>query len=194
VLAVVELPAAAAARHLGLREGFETLFVRRDGESTRLEGHVAAVADERAWALRYLIRLDGRGVTREAEVAVASEAGDRSVTILGDGSGQWSVDGRPRPELDGCLDVDLEASAFTNAFPIRRLGLDEGEEAEAPAAWVRAPHLAVERLEQRYRRVASPADRLSFDYAAPELAFGARLSCDPGGLTLEYEGLATRVA
>jgi hypothetical protein len=190
----VELPPVAAARHLGLREGFETLFVRRDGRSTRLEGHVAAVEDERPWALRYLIRLDDRGLTRDAEVAVASEAGVRSVTILGDGSGHWSVDGGPRPELDGCLDVDLEASAFTNAFPIRRLGLGEGKEAEAPAVWVRSPQLTVERLEQRYRRVAAPADRLAFDYAAPALAFEARLSCDASGLTLEYEGLATRVA
>ena len=30
-------------------------------------------------------------------------------------------------ELDGYLDVDLEASAFTNAFPIHRLALDVGD-------------------------------------------------------------------
>jgi hypothetical protein len=190
---MLDLPRAAACRHVDLREGFETLFARREGERTHLEGHIAAVEDGRAWALRYLIRLDARGVTREAEVAVAEETGERSVALAGDGSGRWSVDGRAAPELDGCLEVDLEASAFTNALPVRRLALAEGEEAEAPGAWVRAPSLAVERLEQRYRRLAAPRGRLSFDYTAPELPFEARLAFDASGLTLEYPGLAVRV-
>jgi hypothetical protein len=115
------------------------------------------------------------------------------VTLLGNGSGRWSVDGRAAPELDGCLDVDLEASAFTNALPIRRLRLAEGADADAPAAWVRAPTLIVERLEQRYRRVEAGDDGFSFDYAAPDLSFRAALSCDLSGLTLDYQGLATRV-
>ena len=52
--------------------------------------------------------------------------------------------GRAEPELDGCFDVDLEASACTNTLPIHRLaGLGIGEEAAAPAVYVRATDLAV---------------------------------------------------
>jgi hypothetical protein len=38
------------------------------------------------------------------------------VTLRADGDGSWVVDGRPAPQLDGCLDVDLESSSMTNAF------------------------------------------------------------------------------
>ena len=34
-----------------------------------------------------------------------------------DGEGRWSVDGRPAPRLDECLDLDLESSMLTNASP-----------------------------------------------------------------------------
>ena len=72
-----------------------------------------------------------------------------------DGAGHWRVNGVAVEELDGCLDIDLEASACTNTLPIHRLGLGVGQTADAPAVYVRAVDLAVERLEQRYARVDS---------------------------------------
>ena len=85
----------------------------------------------------------------------------------------------------GCLDVDLEASACTNAFPVNRLGLAAGEQADAPApAYVRAPALEVERLEQSYTRL--PGETRRFDYDA--LRFDARfvLPFDATGFVVEY--------
>ncbi len=98
------------------------------------------------------------------------------------------------PALAGCQDVDLEASAFTNAFPVNRLGLDVGQRAEAPAAWVRAVDLSVERLEQSYARTPDDAGRARYDYVAPELDFATELVYDEFGLIVEYGGLATRFA
>lgn len=46
------------------------------------------------------------------------------------------------------LDVDLESSALTNALPVHRMGLGIEPAADAPAAYVRALDLSVDRLEQ----------------------------------------------
>ena len=89
-----------------------------------------------------------------------------------DGAGHGLVDGKPTRHLDGCLDVDLEASAMTNALPVRRMGLRVGAREAAPAAYVRAVGLAAERLEQAYARTADEASCQRYDYAAP--AFGLR--------------------
>ncbi len=107
--------------------------------------------------------------------------------------GGWRVDGTDAPHLDGCADIDLEASVFTNAFPVHRLGLAVGQSADAPAAYVRAPELAVERLEQRYTRVEGDGRQSRYDYAAPSFGFRARLVYDEFGLVLEYPGIAVRV-
>jgi hypothetical protein len=109
-----------------------------------------------------------------------------------DQTGRWLVDGDPAPHLDGCRDVDLESSAMTNALPVHRLGLAAAEQADAPAAYVRALDLSVERLEQTYRRIGDEGARQRYDYAAPAFDFTSRLVYDESGLVLDYPGVARR--
>jgi uncharacterized protein len=124
----------------------------------------------------------------------ALRVGPAGAGLEHDGAGAWRIDGAAAPHLDGCLDVDLEASAFTNAFPVHRLGLAIGEGAEAPAAYVRALDLRVERLEQHYARVEDDGSRERYDYAAPRFDYADRLVYDEHGLVLDYPGLALRAA
>lgn len=187
-------PSGVAWRHQNARSGFETVFFEpRDG-GWRIAGCTSAVEGDEPWYVEYTLDVDGTWTTRTARVDGRSSAGTSSTLLESDGVGRWRVDGRDAPHLDGCLDVDLEASAFTNAFPVRRLELEVGESAAAPAAWVRAVDLRVERLEQAYARLPDDGDRLRYDYAAPDLGFRCVLVYDESGLVLDYPGLAVRRA
>ncbi len=43
---------------------------------------------------------------------------------MSDGHGHWrKADGTALPQFDGCVDIDLAGTPFTNTLPIRRLGL-----------------------------------------------------------------------
>jgi hypothetical protein len=152
------------------------------------------VEEGQAWAVAYVVEVDGGWATRRARVTGHSPAGRFERTLEADASGAWRVDGAPAPELDGCLDVDLEASACTNALPVHRLRLGVGAAADAPAAYVRAADLAVERLEQRYEQLPDEGAGRRFAYAAPRFGYADRLTYDAHGLVLDYPGLATRVA
>jgi hypothetical protein len=187
-------PASAAWRHRDARAGFEVVFLHTDGDDLRVEGATAAVEDGEAWAVQYSIALGSGWTTRSARVVSRSAGGARELRIEGDGAGRWRIDGEPVPELDGCLDVDLEASAFTNALPVHRLGLAIGRAADAPAVYVRAPGLHVERLEQRYVRLDDAERGQRYGYAAPRFRFECELSYDAHGLVLEYPGIAVRAA
>jgi uncharacterized protein len=189
-----DLPATAAWRHVDVRSGFEVLFLRRGADGYHLDGHSTAIEAGEAWGIHYSFSLDTSWATRSAHVVGRSAAGAHEVRLEGDGRGGWRVDGTPAPQLAGCLDVDLEASAFTNALPVHRLGLDVGQRADAPAAYVRALDLGLERLEQRYARLPDDAECSRYDYAAPELDFTAVLVYDEFGLVLDYPGIAVRVA
>jgi hypothetical protein len=186
------LPPFAAWRHRGARDGFEVVFFDvRDG-CPRVEGHTAAVEDGEPFAVRYAIELDERWRTRSAQVWGRSSHGTRAVMLHADGHGSWLVDGRPAPHLDGCLDVDLESSSLTNAFPVRRLCLPPGRQAEAPAAYVRALDLHVERLEQRYVRIDDGTGLQRYDYTSPAFNFRCELRYDESGLVIDYPEIATR--
>jgi hypothetical protein len=187
-------PRSAAWRHLDARDGFEVVFLRADATGCRLEGDTAAVEEGNAWAVRYDISVDAGWATRSARVWGRASAGLRELSLEADGAGRWRVDGAPAGELDGCLDVDLESSSLTNAFPVHRVGLEVGEEADAPAAYVRALDLAVERLEQRYRRLEDDAGHQRYHYASPAFGFECELAYDESGLVLDYPGIAVRAA
>lgn len=191
---MAELPGSAAWRHVDAREGLEVVFIRAQDAGLRVEGHVSAVEDRVAWSVRYELILDEAWRTRSAHVSAASEAGGRrDLRLTHDGAGGWRIAGEPAPHLAGLPDVDLEASAFTNAIPLRRMRLDVGAEADASAAYVRAPDLRVERLEQRYGRLPDEGGAARYDYSAPAFDFNAVLAYDEHGLVLEYPGIAVRV-
>jgi hypothetical protein len=174
------------------RDGFEVVFPQRRAGGYELVGATTAVEEGRAWAVRYEIVVDDAWLTRAAYVSSRSASGDHEVRLGADGSGHWRIDGVAAPELDGCFDVDLEASSCTNTLPVHRLGLAVGERADAPAAYVRVVDVEVERLEQRYVRIEDDGTRRQFDYTAPVFDYRGLLVYDASGLVLDYPGIAIR--
>jgi hypothetical protein len=185
-------PAVAAFEHRDAQRGFEVVFIQAEADGYGIKGHTAAIEDGQAFAAEYAITLDADWVTRSAQVRGRSATGEHELMLEADGAGHWTMNGEPAPELDGYLDVDLEASAFTNAFPIHRLGLAVGEGAEAPAVYVRELDLAVERLEQSYRRLPDDGARRCYHYESPRFDFEAELVYDEAGLILDYPGIGVR--
>jgi hypothetical protein len=185
-------PISAAWSHQDARSGFEVVYLQpRDGGHL-LTGVTTAVEDDRPWIVDYEIHVDAAWRTRSARVTGRFDIGSSMRLLEADGEGRWSIDDEPAPHLDGCLDVDLESSAFTNALPVHRLGLGIGSSAQAPAAYVRLVDLRVARLEQQYTRVSDQDDRQRYDYVAPAFGFSCRLVYDAAGLILAYPGIAMR--
>jgi len=121
-----------------------------------------------------------------------TNTGRSEVTLARDDAGRWTVNGEPRPELDGCVDVDFESSAVTNTLPVHRLDFIAGVGVDVPAAFVRAEDLRVERLEQRYTLIDAGPDLMVFHYESPTFEFTCDLRYDSSGLVLEYPGIAIR--
>jgi hypothetical protein len=116
------LPEAAAWRHHEARSGFEVAYFRRiDNGCCHIAGWTTAVEDEKAWVVDYEIEVDDAWATRRARVTGHAPSGSRFTLLEAGGTGTWRVDGQAAPHLDGCLDVDLESSAFTNALPVHRM-------------------------------------------------------------------------
>jgi uncharacterized protein len=193
-MAFGELPQSAAWRHYGARDGFEVVFMCSSSGECRFEGRSAGVQDGELWVVDYVVTLDAGWVTREAVISGRSGSAANELHLQADGTGTWRVDGSHATHLDGCLDVDLEASLLTNALPIHRLRMDVGPAVDVPAAYVRAANLAVERLEQRYARLSDAPSGERYQYEAPAFAFECQLVYDEFGLILEYPGIGVRAA
>jgi hypothetical protein len=186
-------PETACWQHREARAGFEVAYFQAVGDGWRIDGTTAAIEGAQTWVVTYSIELDGAWATRSARISARTTRGQHQTRLESDGAGRWHIDGDRARHLDSCIDIDLESSAMTNALPVHRLHLPVGGRADAPAAYVRASSLTVERLEQTYLRMPDEAARQRYDYAAPAFGFTCRLVYDPSGLVLDYPGIAVRV-
>ena len=138
----------------------------------------------------FRVDVDDAWLTRAVTVRVVADDGERELWLTVAVTGSWQVDDAPRPDLEGCLDVDVAATPLTNTFPIRRLAtLEVGQAVSLPVAWVDVPSLSVSRVEQTYRRLPDVDGMAAWEYR--DEAHGRfALRVDEDGLVVEYEGCA----
>ena len=143
--------------------------------------------DGRLFGCSYTIHCDTRWRVRQVE---AREAGGAHLLLRADGEGRWSgPDGAPLPALDGCIDVDLTCTPFTNTLPIRRLGEALRERREIRVAYVTLPGAGVMPSRQAYTLLGE--GRYRFESLSDP--FQADIETDADGLVMHYPGLFRRL-
>lgn len=165
--------------------GLEHVRLRADGDGLVADGLRVQTGDAGPARVQFAVRCDGRWRVREAIIDLLD--GGEPVRLDADGEGRWALAGEALPALEGCLDVDIATTPFTNTLPIRRLELGVGESADIELAYVAVPALEVSRERQRYTRL----DEVTYRFEAG--AFAADLLVDGDGLVIEYPGLFVRV-
>lgn len=134
--------------------------------------------------LDYRVICDSLWRTVSAEVLGWVGAETIKIEISVDSAQRWRLNGIERPEVRGCIDVDIQFTPSTNLLPIRRLNLEIGREAKVRAAWLRFPEFTLEPLEQLYRRF----DVTNYRYESAGGRFAVDLEVDAAGFVTKYPG------
>lgn len=170
-------------------EGLEHLTVRAVDGGIRAEGVVIGSNHAGRYGVRYTVDCDGGWRVRAFTV---EEAGGRRLAMTSDGAGRWkAADGSALAAFDGCIDIDLSGSPFTNTLPIRRLALAP-EHSTARLRMVYVPFDTFEPFPdgQLYTCIA-PASR--YLYEAEDGTFTAELPVDADGFVTDYPTLFERL-
>ena len=188
-------PRSAAWEHREARSGFEVVFLRPDEDGCQHRGPHGGGRGRRGVGrrLRHLPRPRLGDQKRAGVGPRGPRAGASCVSRWCAPVAGWSTASRPRSSTAASTSTSSPPS-LTNAFPVHHLGLEVGQAAEAPAAYVRALDLAVERLEQRYLRLDDEGDLRRYHYTSPAFDFECELVYDASGLVLDYPGIAVRAA
>ncbi|MWV51442.1 hypothetical protein GRS96_19415 (plasmid) [Rathayibacter sp. VKM Ac-2803] len=169
-----------------------TFFKDVSAGGHRLTGHTTAQESSALWSVGYDVAVDSSWRTATVYATTVTHSGKSDLTLTRGSSGGWTANGEPRPDLDGCVDVDFESSAVTNTLPLHRLHFVRGVGVDVPAAFVRAEDLRVERLEQRYTLLETGPEQSLFHYESSTFEFACDLRFDSAGLIIEYPGIAFR--
>jgi hypothetical protein len=170
-------------------EGLEHLEFGPEGDDLVARGVVIGARDAGPYGVDYTIVCDRTFAVRELHLGTT---GGSALFLRSDGAGSWrNHDDRPLPEFDGCIDVDLAGSPFTNTLPIRRIdwASQPGGRAEITTLYVPFDSFAPTTDRQIYTRL----DERRFRYEAADGGFTAEVSVDEDGFVVEYPGLFARV-
>ena len=167
--------------------GIEHLDLTLSEAGALAVGTVVGSRNTARYGLRYQIRCDPAWCVREVIIDGAMRP---EVHLLEDGNGHWwAAAGDSLSALDGCIDIDIAATPFTNTLPIRRMDLAAGNRRQILVAYVRSPGAAVAPAEQAYTCI-EPRQR--YRYESLSSGFSVDLPVDPDGLVLDYPGLFRR--
>ena len=156
--------------------GLEHLRLVTSDDGVVANGLVIRLEAGLPFRIGYEIRCDGLWRVREVRVATPY-LGRPVLELLADGEGRWKRrGGEPVHELEGCIDVDISATPFTNTLPIRRLGLKPGQSEELAVAYVRVPELLVGPERQRYGCLDARTDGGLYRFEALPSGFTASVA------------------
>lgn len=168
-------------------QGHEVLQLGWESGGWTADGVVRGITSD-DWGIHYVIRLDERWKLRQ--FLLFRDLPDPDLWLGVDPTGRWGeINGARRPELDGCVAVDMACTPFTNTLPIRRLRIEVGDTAELKIARVDHDTLEITAEQQRYTRLS--LDRWRYEDSS---GFTAELHVDDHGLVHDYPGLFRRLA
>lgn len=167
------------------RPGHDAARLSATDQRWRLSGCAVFLHDGDPCRLDYEVICNRSWRTLSAAVLGWAGAMSVQVRVTAGEHGRWTLNGAACPEVDGCIDVDLNFSPSTNLLPVRRLALDVGAVARVRAAWLRFPGFTLEPLEQLYRRTSDSTYR----YESGGGSFLRDLKVNEAGFVTEYPDL-----
>lgn len=136
----------------------------------------------------YRIHADKHWHTMSVAIQTENTAGFTVDVYRADAKGSWYQDEMHLPEFDGCMEVDIRTSVFTNSLAMNRLKLDIGESRRISVIYMDVLNPGLKRIEQIYTRIAPN----SYQYENTSNNFKSEIEVDDHGLITVYPGIFER--
>ncbi len=142
------------------------------------------------YKVEYKIKTDREWKTIFLEIKSMFDNKVQFNCFLGDGEGNWTMEGKPAEEFCGCIDVDIPLTPFTNTLPIKRLKLNEGKSQEIKVIYFDILAQKITSVSQRYTCLS----KTSYHYENVPNDFEASILVDENGFVVDYPALFVRKA
>jgi uncharacterized protein len=173
--------------------GLEHLHLLQHDQGNEIDSVVIGVEPETPFRLWYELHTDKGWRVRQCTLRLLG-ASNQEITLIADGEGHWTdAIGVPLSSLDGCIDIDISVTPFTNTLPIRRLSLQPGQSTDLQVVYITVPTLEVSTMQQRYTCLEHRTDGSLYRYESLNSGFTRDLPVDAQGLVIDYPGIWKRI-
>jgi uncharacterized protein len=140
------------------------------------------------YAVDYLLQTDTRWHTRFVDIKARINGRITHLQFESDGQGRWSDQGKNVASLQGCTDVDIPLTPFTNTLPINRLKLAVGGQQQIQVLYIDLLEDRIVPVRQHYKRLAPNI----YHYENIPNDFEADIQVDDAGFVMDYPTLFGR--
>lgn len=173
-----------------VRNGYEHLQLIRDDQRITVDSLVIGRADEQTiFRVKYKITLDTNWSVRAVTIRCIDKG--TSLQLTSNGKGEWTDEhGKVIPALEGCIDIDISCTPFTNTLPIKRLVYEPSKQQEIAVVYISVPDLGYRQVKQGYTLMETNMNESIFQYQSG--SFIENIKVDSEGLVAEYPQLFIR--
>ena len=141
------------------------------------------------FSAQYNIRINPAWETLKATIQSVINGKERIITVEGDSEGSWLLNGKPAPQFNGCIDIDIPLTPFTNTLPIRRLKMADQEKQLIKVLYLDVLEQTETALTQQYQRLSHN----KYHYQNVPNDFEAVITIDENGFVVDYPVLFKRI-
>jgi uncharacterized protein len=146
--------------------------------------------NKKIYKVDYRIKTNNKWETKSFEIKSRHSDQTQSLVFTGDGKGNWMSGNTHRKEFEGCVDIDIPLTPFTNTLPIKRLQLDKGGTQEIKVIYIDLLEQKITAVHQKYTRVSD----VEYHYENVPNDFEATIRVDEAGFVIDYPSLFVRTA
>jgi uncharacterized protein len=168
----------------------ENCSVTITNAGSKISSVIIGVAEDKIFEVEYHIKTNSDWETESVEIHSIVEGLVESFSFHGDGKGMWRRNGEMLQDFNGCIDVDLPLTPFTNTLPINRLKLQNGRQQLIKVVYLDLLSNEIKPVTQKYTRLS---DR-EYKYENVPNDFEAVIRVDDSGFVVDYPTLFERIA
>jgi hypothetical protein len=168
----------------------ENCLVNTTGNGSEITSIIIGHYEEKIYQVEYSIKTNINWETIFFEINARHSNQTQLIRFESDGRGNWMSEGKEESQFNGCLDIDIPLTPFTNTLPINRLHLAIGQTREICVIYLDLLAQEVRPVRQKYTRLS----QLEYQYENVPNDFEAKIQVDESGLVVDYPSLFVRTA
>jgi hypothetical protein len=168
----------------------ENCLVKTTGTGGEITSTIIGYYEERIYQVSYQIITNQHWETVLFEITSRHSNQVKHIKFEGDGKGNWTSNGKKAEEFNGCLDIDIPLTPFTNTLPIKRLRLGQKQSQEIDVIYCDLLEQQIKRVRQRYTCLSET----EYHYENVPNDFEATIKVDESGFVVDYPSLFVRKA
>lgn len=166
----------------------EHLTFSDSGEGKSVISYITGATENQPFAVQYQIEIADNWTV--SSFKIHSLDNEKSIRMTSDNQGKWfDASGVHLAEFDGCFDIDITLTPFTNTLLIKRLSFETGEQKQFTVLYIELPEFNIKRVEQFYTKIG---ERL-YVYEGYPKDFRAELPLDEMGFVTNYPEIFQRI-